>query len=80
MDELEENTQQIIGVPYGLYHEALKFAFERGEVSSPNLQRKFSIPYSISARLMDLLRLNKVIEEERSVNGGYRVININTQK
>ena len=63
-DNEDNNTNKSIGVPYELYLKAFKIAIERKEISSPMLQRELHIPYHLSARLMDLLEVNGLIDDQ----------------
>ncbi len=74
-NDLDKNISQI-GVSYDLYLDALSFALDRGEVSSPMLQRQFHLPFTISIKIMDLLELNGIIEEKMSPNSTYKIKNI----
>ena len=76
---MDEDNYTNYSVEYDLYLQALAYTKDNGEISSPMLQRQFSIPYHISATLMDLLELNGIIEEERSPNGRHKIKN-NEQK
>lgn len=73
MDFSDESYRKTIGVPYDLYLMAIDFAIEQGEISSPMLQRKFGIPYHISAMLMDLFELNNVISRDQNAGGRRKV-------
>ncbi len=73
----DEPYKKTIGVSYNLYQKALSFTLEMGEISSPMLQRKFGIPYHISAMLMDLLELNNVINKNQNPGGRRKVEKIN---
>ena len=70
----EKRPYHTVGVLYGLFLEALSFTLKEGEISSPMLQRRFNIPYNISANLLDLLELTDIITEDCNSSRRRKVI------
>ena len=68
------NESKIKGIPYDMYLQSVSFAIKNGEISSPMLQRELNIPYHISAMLMDLLELNRVISDEETGSKRKKVL------
>lgn len=73
MDSFEEYSTTI-GVPAETYIKALIYAIKIGYISSPMLQKELSIPYHISAMVMDLFELDKVISEDCETGERRKVI------
>lgn len=73
MDSVNEPYYRTICALYDMYMHAVNFAKEKGELSSPMLQRELGIPYHISAMLIDSLKLSGVIGLEKTSGFRYKV-------